>query len=153
MSFEKQVIIDTGFLVALFQEDDTEHLRALQVEQELGDEWQFVSSLFVIQETCWIISSRSDHRSVITFMEHIRDGFLLIPALPQDWIEKALTILSKYSDRNLDLADASLVVLADHLNLGNILTVDKKDFLVLRWGNGKKQFNNLMETSFPKNKS
>jgi len=33
----------------------------------------------------------------------------------------------------MDLADASLVVLAEHLENGRILTVDRRDFNIYRW--------------------
>jgi uncharacterized protein len=43
----------------------------------------------------------------------------------------------------MDLADASLVALADYLGHGRILTVDRRDFSVYRWGNSQ-PFENLL---------
>jgi uncharacterized protein len=43
----------------------------------------------------------------------------------------------------MDFADASLVVLAESLNEGRILTVDRRDFNVYRW-NDTETFENLM---------
>jgi predicted nucleic acid-binding protein len=77
-------------------------------------------------------------------MDCVHAELILFPALPNQWVEKATVVLRKYSDKKLDLADASIVVLADHLNLGDVLSVDVKDFTMLRWGNGKKTFHNLM---------
>jgi hypothetical protein len=45
-----------------------------------------------------------------------------------------------------NLADASLVVLADHLKTGQIVSVDRKDFAILRWNGGRSHFYNLMDT-------
>ena len=42
----------------------------------------------------------------------------------------------------MDFADASLVVLAEHLGHGQILTVDRRDFDIYRW-NGNQSFTNL----------
>ncbi len=39
----------------------------------------------------------------------------------------------KQCDRPMDFADASLVVLAEDLDHGRILTVDKNDFQTYRW--------------------
>ena len=40
------------------------------------------------------------------------------------------TLMSQYSDLPMDLADASLVVLAEYLGHGRILSVDQRDFRV-----------------------
>jgi predicted nucleic acid-binding protein len=40
--------------------------------------------------------------------------------------------MSKYRDRKMDFADACLVRLADELETGDILTLDR-DFEVYRW--------------------
>jgi hypothetical protein len=42
-------------------------------------------------------------------------------------------IMEKYADLPMDLADASLVVLAEHLGHGRILSTDKRDFHTYRW--------------------
>lgn len=143
MSKKNNVIVDTGFIVALFNEKDKEHQAAAKVERQLGDSYQFVSTFFVIQEICWILSNRVGHNAVIEFMDCAKD-LIDLPALPDQWISKTTSILRKYSDRKLDLADASIVVLADHINLGDVISIDRGDFSILRWGNGKKCFNNLM---------
>jgi len=44
---------------------------------------------------------------------------------------------------NMDYADASLVVLAEHLKHGQILTTDRRDFSIYRWQDTK-IFDNLL---------
>ena len=46
----------------------------------------------------------------------------------------------------MDFADASLVVLAEHLGHGKILTVDRRDFNIYRWRNTN-LFENLMDVT------
>ena len=53
-----------------------------------------------------------------------------------------ITLMGKYADLPMDMADASLAVLAEQLNSGRILTVDRRDFSVYRWNN--KPFENLL---------
>lgn len=144
MSYVKKVIVDSGFFIALFSKRDEAHPVATELEQKLGDSYQFVSTMFVIQEICWHLLKNVGHYMVLEFMECVKDQTIILPTMPDQWIEKTITILRKHSDRNLDLADASIVVLADHLNLGDIISIDIKDFSVLKWGNGQKHFNNLM---------
>ncbi len=42
-------------------------------------------------------------------------------------------LMQKYQDLPMDLADASLVILAEHLGHGRILSTDQRDFGVYRW--------------------
>ena len=42
----------------------------------------------------------------------------------------------KYRDRDIDLADACLIHLAERFDTGKILSLDR-DFLVYRWGKNK----------------
>ncbi|MFM7903933.1 MAG: DNA-binding protein, partial [Microcystis sp.] len=41
--------------------------------------------------------------------------------------------MERYEDIPMDLADASLVVLAENLGHGRILTSDRRDFSIYRW--------------------
>nr|WP_202951321.1 hypothetical protein [Xenococcus sp. PCC 7305] len=41
--------------------------------------------------------------------------------------------MEKYADLPMDLADASLVILAEHLGHGRIFSVDQRDFNTYRW--------------------
>ncbi len=50
--------------------------------------------------------------------------------------------MTKYKDLPMDLADASLVVLAEKCQTGRILSLDIKDFSIYQWGNNN-YFDNL----------
>jgi uncharacterized protein len=54
--------------------------------------------------------------------------------------------MAKYADLPIDFADASLVLLAEHLGHSRILSTDVRDFRAYRW---KQQapFENLLLTS------
>jgi uncharacterized protein len=51
--------------------------------------------------------------------------------------------MAKYQDLPMDLADASLVILAEHLGHGRIFSVDRRDFNTYRWKNTQ-PFENLL---------
>jgi uncharacterized protein len=51
--------------------------------------------------------------------------------------------MNQYADLPMDLADASLVILAEHLGHGRILSADQRDFNTYRWKN-REPFENLM---------
>jgi predicted nucleic acid-binding protein len=47
-------------------------------------------------------------------------------------------VIGKYANRNVDMADASLVWLAEKSGLRRLLTVDRADFSILRLKSGKR---------------
>ena len=52
--------------------------------------------------------------------------------------------MQKYRDLPMDLADTSLVILAEELGSGQILSVDYRDFNTYRWKNTE-PFQNLFQ--------
>jgi predicted nucleic acid-binding protein len=57
----------------------------------------------------------------------------LIPISLPDAALQVRRIMAKYRDRQIDLADAVLIHLANEFSTGDILTVDR-DFKIYRWG-------------------
>jgi len=51
--------------------------------------------------------------------------------------------MGKYTDLPMDLADASLVWLAEHLGVLDIITLDRRDFGIYRTARGKSLRNAL----------
>lgn len=51
--------------------------------------------------------------------------------------------MSRYGDLPMDLADASLVLLAEDLGHGRILSTDQRDFRTYRWKQ-RQPFENLL---------
>lgn len=52
-------------------------------------------------------------------------------------------LMRQYADLPMDLADASLVLLAEHLGEGRIVSADERDFHAFRWKNTH-PFQNLL---------
>ena len=52
-------------------------------------------------------------------------------AQPDD-LRKTVELMEKYSDIPMDYADATLVLLAEQLNVSDILTLDRRGFTVFR---------------------
>jgi uncharacterized protein len=57
--------------------------------------------------------------------------------------DRIVPLLEKYAALPMDLADATLVLLAEWLGHGRILSVDRRDFGAFRWKN-RQPFENLL---------
>ena len=71
------------------------------------------------------------------------DGFCAVHALDPAHIPRICLLMEKYADLPMDLADASLVLLAEHLGEGRILSTDQRDFQAYRFKN-QKPFQNVL---------
>jgi len=52
-------------------------------------------------------------------------------------------LMDRYADKPMDLADASLVLLAERLGHGRLVTTDRRHFDAYRW-NEREPFRNLL---------
>ncbi len=58
-------------------------------------------------------------------------------------MQRCQQLMSKYQDLPMDLAYALLVIAAERLDYGEMLSTGRREFRTYRWKN-RKPFNNLM---------
>ena len=76
-------------------------------------------------------------------MEQFIQGRVNIFSLDIHHLERCLGLMKQYADLPMDLADASLVVVAEELDEARILTTDQRDFSIYRF-HTVKVFNNIL---------
>ena len=59
-------------------------------------------------------------------------------------LDRVEQFMTQYTDLPMDFADASLLILAEHLGHGCIVSTDKRDFNTYRWTN-RHSFQNLLK--------
>ncbi len=79
----------------------------------------------------------------MAFLRAMGRGASRIFELQSIHIIRMQTLIKKYQDLPMDLADASLVILAEELGHGRILSTDQRDFHTYRWKNHE-PFENLL---------
>lgn len=121
-----RLIVDTGFLVALYLRGDAVHGAAVEYLQRHSAGLITVSA--VVVETCFFLDAAGKRE----FLKWIgRGGIEVYEIPPSDYLEIARYI-DHYADQDIDLADAALVWLANQTGEQRILTVDEKDFSIYR---------------------
>ncbi|RYF00554.1 MAG: PIN domain-containing protein, partial [Oxalobacteraceae bacterium] len=104
---------------------------------------QLVSTWPVMTETCHLLASRLGQTALLKFVDSWAKGALQIFPLELRHIARLPELMKKYADLPMDLADASLILLAEHLGHGRILTTDCRDFRAYRWKT-RRPFRNLL---------
>jgi uncharacterized protein len=84
----------------------------------------------VVVESCYLV--RNIPSAVDRVLENVWNGTFQILFRLTESIEPVRTHLRKYADTPADFADACLIQLANELNTGDILTLDR-DFKHYRW--------------------
>jgi uncharacterized protein len=134
------IIADTGFWVALIDRNDRYHSRAVAAHENIDE--RFVSTHAVVTEISHLLISRVGAAAHHGFLTAMAEGAFDVRPTSGDRFNQILELCRKYDDQRMDFADASLVVLAEELGDGRILTTDA-DFDVYRW-KSRRRFENLL---------
>ena len=125
----KSVVVDSGFLIGLFDETDPLHARCRAFLKDYRG--RFLTTEAVLAEALALLSSVQQLRCLAWLGDAAGADLLEIDRRPLDFrsLEK---LLRKYADQPMDLADASVVLLATRTGVREILTADRRDFAVYR---------------------
>jgi uncharacterized protein len=124
------IIVDTGAFVALFDRKDVHHIAA---RQAFSQSQNLITTYPVITETCYMLCSKVGTEAQTKFLNALCQDAFGVFHLQQQHIKRMIELIEHYADSPMDMADTSLVILAEALGHGRILTVDFKDFYTYRW--------------------
>jgi len=127
------IITDTGFWFALFNKHDSHHQRATQLLSELTE--PMITTWPVMTETCHLLLKRQGIQAQLNFINSYKQNGFMVFNLDTVHRTRVQALMLEYADLPMDLADASLVILAETLQDGRILSTDKRDFNTYRWKN------------------
>ncbi|MFZ0311058.1 MAG: PIN domain-containing protein [Candidatus Korobacteraceae bacterium] len=124
----KPVLLDTGVVVALLDRSERYHVQCVAVLAEI--ERPLVTCEAVIAESCYLLRRLTG--ACETVLDNIAKGAFLVPFQLSPSASAVRSIMRKYRDLPADFADACLIQLAEQLNTGDVLTLDR-DFELYRW--------------------
>ena len=135
------IAVDSGFLFALVDTSDAWHQRSLAHRGSLEEGW--ITTWPVLAETCHLLGSRLGARFVAPLLDDVAARVIEVWDLPDDCLAELPKLMRRYQDLPMDLADATMLLLAEHLGHGRILSTDERDFKTYRWKQ-RKPFHNLL---------
>jgi predicted nucleic acid-binding protein len=123
---KKQVIVDTGVLVAILNKRERHH--AWAVEQFANIEPPLLTCEAVISESGFLLR---DYQQSNVLLKWIEKGVLSLPFQLQNEATSIAALQSKYANVPMSFADACLVRLAENYLRSAIFTLDS-DFQIYR---------------------
>ena len=124
------ILADTGPLYALIDRDDSWHARvAAWWKQQNRDVLVPVS---VLPEVCYLLQSRISAKAEIAFVNSVANGEFAVEPLDNIDVARAAELMKVYADFPLGFVDATIIAMAERLEIRTILTTDRRHFGVVR---------------------
>jgi len=123
----KNILIDAGPLIGLFDRSDSYHFKALRFLEDFhGTLW-----------TTWPVLTEVSHmldfstNVQLAFLKWIKRGGVQLVHLEEENLERVIALSEKFQDVPMDLADASLIVASEQKGIHEIASIDS-DFYIYR---------------------
>ncbi len=123
----QKTLIDSGPLIALFDRSDRYHNVVLDFLKVF--EGELVTTWSVITEVSHMLDFNL--KVQIDFLKWIELGGITVYSISQDEISQIRVMMEKYIDIPMDLADASLMYIANSEKISTIVSIDS-DFDIYR---------------------
>lgn len=133
-------LIDAGPVIALFDKSDNHHHNIINFLKKSN--YKLYSTWPVITEVTYMLTFNINVQ--LDFLNWISKKAIEIIDIDINEIDKLIEMMKKYSDVPMDLADASLLYLAQEYKINKIITIDS-DYYFYRTKNKK-----LLENIFQK---
>ena len=137
----KTWLVDTGAFIGYFDSSDAHHERMVAAFEGVRPKIQ--TTMQVVTEAIYMLShTTAGPAALVEFLEST--GAVITASSSWQDLRQATALMRKYRDTPMDYPDASLVCLAETLDVRDILTTDERGFRVFRI-NGRQAFHLVLD--------
>jgi len=124
------LIVDTSALLAYFDASEPDHAA---VEHDLNSSTDLlVVSPYVLAELDYLVVTRHGVHAELAVLDELTSGAWDLAGFDVADLRQARSIVARYGDHDIGVADASNVVLAHRHRTRTIVTLDRRHFELLR---------------------
>ena len=124
------VISDTSFLFALASVKERFHQDCVKVARQVNG--RIVVPTTILPEIAYLLMARRGHHVMRSFIQELQRPTWDVTSLEVADLGRVSDLLEAYQDAELDFADATIVAIAERLNIGIVLTLDRRHFRMIR---------------------
>lgn len=125
------VVVDTNVWFETADRSNRDYQRCVHVlTSNVG---RLVTPATVIVETAWLIEDRHGPAAEAAFLKTVTtpEAVTIIDLTPADWA-RVIELITTYADLGLGTVDASIIAIAERMNITTIATMNYRDFLVVK---------------------
>ena len=127
---EFRLLVDTGVFLSAADRNEPTHQSCVDLLAQHSN--TLATTAPVVAETAWLIESRLGPGAESLLLTMIVAGSVDVIDLEMSDYQRCIALIDTYRDLGLGLVDASLVAVAERLNLPTIATRNHRDFTVVR---------------------
>lgn len=123
------IIADTGFVVAVVSKLDDSHAACVAIYTQFAE---ILLPQTVLAEVAYLIERESGSVAVAKFLMGIEKSRMRLIPITDDDVYRTAEILTQYADSRIDFVDATVMAVAERLQIEQVLTLDRRDFQIFR---------------------
>jgi predicted nucleic acid-binding protein len=126
----RNVLLDTGPLVAMLDRSEDDHERCVAFLE--GFSGRLLTTEAVLTEAVYLLRDAPGGPSAC--LRFVLDGGATVVPASVSNLARCKDLMEKYSDMPMDFADAGLVALAEEVGTAEVFTLDRRGFAVYQLG-------------------
>jgi predicted nucleic acid-binding protein len=124
------VLLDSGFLFAALNASEAEHKSTLRVLKAIRE--SIVLPVPAVTEVAYLLARDIGQEAAADFVGSLAETDLTLESPTGEDYIRCGDLLRQYSDARLDFVDSLIVAMAERLNITRLLTLDHRDFEIIR---------------------
>jgi predicted nucleic acid-binding protein len=129
------IIGDSGAVYGLYDRRDAFHAGLRAAIERARD--VIVLPAPTLGEIDYLLRVRLGNPALLRFLADIQEGAFVVESVTLADLRRCAALIARYRDLDLGLSDASVVAVAERYGTDRILTVDQRDFRVIRSARGR----------------
>jgi uncharacterized protein len=129
------IVADSGAVYGLYDKRDASHASIRAAVEKARD--VLVLPAPILGEIDYLMRVRLGNQALLRFLADIQEGAFVVEPVTLADLRRCASLIAKYQNLDLGLADATVVAVAERIGTDRILTVDMRDFRVIRSSRGK----------------
>ncbi len=129
------IVVDSSGLLAAIDATQRRH-QAARLALE-ADEGPYLLSPYVLAEVDYLLATRVGTAARLALLREVAAGAYRLEAFDAAALAEMARVIERHPDAELDLTDASVVVLATRAGTNRLLTLDERHFRGVRPARGK----------------
>ncbi len=124
-----RAVADSSFIIAIENNEQRNRESCRAVYDQCSVIYLPQSTL---NEVVYFLTREGGNKAATAFLKRFPETKYTLECLVSKDLFRIAEILEKYSDTRLDFVDVSVAAVAERLNITHILTLDRRDFSLIR---------------------